>query len=106
MSLQKYEMIAINSLDIVILLTAILLFGFLKANFGPLSRGQPHSFDFNHWILTYLARRSLGALWRGLFPKPSSVSFNSEPFNSAYNALTHQVSLPEHSVRIVVLIYS
>ena len=48
-----------------------LLFGFPKANFGPLSKGQPHSPDVNHCVVPNLDRRSPRTSWRGWVSKPS-----------------------------------
>ena len=38
-----------------------LLLGCPTANFGPLSKGQPHSFNVNHCVVTFSTQRSLGA---------------------------------------------
>ena len=54
------------------ILTAIWL---PTANFGPLSRGQPHSHNVNNCIFffKYSTRRSPGASQRGWVPKPGQA---------------------------------
>ena len=68
-----------------------LLFGCPTANFGPFSRGQPHSPDVYHSVFIFSTRghqeprNEVGSL----SPAEPLVGFEAGTFDSYYNALTH-----------------
>ena len=63
-----------------------LLFRFTKANFQPLSKGQPHSFDVNQCVILTIFR-----VLRNEFITPAEglVGFELEFFRLPNNTLNH-----------------
>ena len=72
-----------------------LLFGFPKANFGPLSKGEPHSPDVNHCVVPNLDRRPPRTSWRGWVSKPSRAP--SEPWTGCLPILSQRLNPLGHS---------
>lgn len=87
------------------------LFGYPKTNFGPLTRRQLHSTHFNHYALSSLTQRSVGALWQSWAQSPvkSVYGINWKPSNSEFHALSHCAPLRPWSIsnwKIIVALTS
>ena len=82
-------------IDILLLYVHVqLLFDRPTANFGPLSKGHPHSPDVNHCDLANLARRSLGASQRGWVLGLFVCRANNEEFKISLYVPVHIKRIP------------